>query len=168
MESLTNPCFEFWLLLHFDKVFELEQNKLLENPKVTAKRRYVEQELRKILPGYGKGSYRAMEVIKHIDKAIENEKKFCEDVVMLKDKVGSNLGCLIEELKKCKGDIQHGTKEIFSIQYGALVLRILSNWHIDLPDCSSAALSSIAVATATTHSSVLHLKQSFFLNVLET
>ena len=100
VESLTNSCFEFWLLLHFDKVFELEQNKLLENPKVTAKRRYVEQELRKILPGYGKGSYRAMEVIKHIDKAIENEKKFCEDVVMLKDKVGSNLGCLIEELKK--------------------------------------------------------------------
>ena len=49
---ITNPCFEFWLLLHFDKVFELEQNKLLENPKVTAKRRYVEQELRKILPGY--------------------------------------------------------------------------------------------------------------------
>ena len=39
-------------------------------------------------------------MIKHIDKAIENEKKFCEDVVMLKDKVGSNLGCLIEELKK--------------------------------------------------------------------
>ena len=100
VESLTNSCVEFWLLLHFDKVFELEQNKLLENPKVTAKRRYVEQELRKILPGYGKGSYRAMEVIKHIDKAIENEKKFCEDVVMLKDKVGSNLGCLIEELKK--------------------------------------------------------------------
>ena len=118
VESLTNSCFEFWLLLHFDEVFDLdqdkllenpkitanrryvEQNKLLENPKVTAKRRYVEQELRKILPGYGKGSYRAMEVIKHIDKAIENEKKFCEDVVMLKDKVGSNLGCLIEELKK--------------------------------------------------------------------
>ena len=39
VESLTNSCFEFWLLLHFDKVFELEQNKLLENPKVTAKKK---------------------------------------------------------------------------------------------------------------------------------
>ena len=37
---VTNPCFEFWLLLHFDKVFELDRDKLLENPKVTAKRRY--------------------------------------------------------------------------------------------------------------------------------
>ena len=49
-----------------------------------------------------------------------------------------------------------------------LVQRILSNWHLDLPDCSSAALSSIAVATATTHSSALHLKQSFCINVPET
>ena len=51
---VTNPCFEFWLLLHFDKVFELDRDKLLENPKVTAKRRYVEQELRRICPGYKK------------------------------------------------------------------------------------------------------------------
>ena len=49
-----------------------------------------------------------------------------------------------------------------------LVQRILSNWHLDLPDCLFAALSSIAVATATTLSSALHLKQSFCVNVPET
>ena len=48
---LINPCFEFWLLLHFDGVFELDREKLLKNPKVTAKRRYVEQELRRLWPG---------------------------------------------------------------------------------------------------------------------
>ncbi|MEY8329514.1 RloB family protein [Lachnospiraceae bacterium 48-33] len=48
---VTNPCFEFWLLLHFDGVFELDREKLLKNPKVTVKRRYVEQELRRLWPG---------------------------------------------------------------------------------------------------------------------
>lgn len=96
---ITNPCFEFWLLLHFDEVFELDQDKLLENPKVTAKRRYAEQELRRIWPEYRKSSYKAVELVKHIDKAIENEKAFCEDVTMLKKKIGSNLGSLIEEMK---------------------------------------------------------------------
>lgn len=96
---ITNPCFEFWLLLHFDKVFELDRNKLLENPKVTAKRRYVEQELRRIYPGYGKSSYDAAAIVTYIDKAIENEKEFCEDVTMLENEVGSNLGRLIEEMR---------------------------------------------------------------------
>ena len=37
-----------------------------------------------------------------------------------------------------------------------------------MPDFSSAALSSIDVATATPHSSALHMKQSFCVNVSET
>lgn len=96
---VTNPCFEFWLLLHFDKVFEVDKNKLLENPKVTAKRRYTEQELRRIWPGYTKSSYRAEELVREIDRAIENEKQFCEEVVSLKNSVGSNLGKLIENMR---------------------------------------------------------------------
>lgn len=96
---ITNPCFEFWLLLHFDEVFELDREKILENPRVTSKRRYVEQELRRILPGYEKSSYNTKEVVMRIDKAVENEKKFCEDVEELENKVGSNLGVLIREMK---------------------------------------------------------------------
>lgn len=96
---VTNPCFEFWLLLHFDKVFELDRDKLLENPKVTAKRRYVEQELRKIYPGYKKASYRAEELVKAIDHAIDNEKKFCEDIVNLENTIGSNIGRLIMDMR---------------------------------------------------------------------
>ena len=49
-----------------------------------------------------------------------------------------------------------------------LVQRILSNCYIDLSDFSSAALSSIAVATATPHSSALQLKKSFCANIAET
>lgn len=96
---ITNPCFEFWLLLHFDEVLGLDMDKLLENPKVTAKRRYAEQELRKIWPRYRKSSYKAEEIVRHIDKAIENEEKFCEDVALLENKVGSNLGLLIRKMR---------------------------------------------------------------------
>jgi hypothetical protein len=47
-------------------------------------------------------------------------------------------------------------------------VRILSNRHIDLPDFSSAALSSIVVATATPHSSALQMKKSSCVNIAET
>ncbi len=47
-----------------------------------------------------------------------------------------------------------------------LVQRILSNCYIDLSDFSSAALSSIAVATATPLSFALQLKKSSCRTVL--
>lgn len=96
---VTNPCFEFWLLLHFDEVFTLDKEKLLDNSKVTVKRRYAENELRKILPGYNKSSYHAEMLVKEIDKAIENEKKFCEDIEELECSVGSNIGMLITRMR---------------------------------------------------------------------
>ena len=49
-----------------------------------------------------------------------------------------------------------------------LVQRILSNRHIDLSDFSYAALLSIAVATATPHSSALHMRKSSCVNIADT
>lgn len=97
---VTNPCFEFWLLLHFDEVFGLDKEKLLNNPKITSKRRYAENELRKIYPHYSKSSYRAATLVKDIDKAIKNEKQFCEDIKELKEHVGSNIGMLITQMRR--------------------------------------------------------------------
>jgi len=97
---VTNPCFEFWLLLHFDEVFSLDQSKMLLNPKVTAKRRYTEEELRKVFPNYKKTRYDAEYLVNSIDKAIENEKKFCEDIEGLENSLGSNVGKLIDEMRK--------------------------------------------------------------------
>lgn len=92
---VTNPCFEFWLLLHFDEVLGLDREKLLQNPKVTAKRRYTEDALHKIYPRYRKSSYNAEIFVKNIDRAIENEKQFCEDIEQLEYSVGSNIGNMI-------------------------------------------------------------------------
>ena len=96
---VTNPCFEFWLLLHFDEVFCLDRDKLLENPQITSQRRYTEYELRKLLPGYTKSKYNVEALMSRVDKAVQNEKKFCEDIVKLEYEAGSNVGRLIEELK---------------------------------------------------------------------
>ena len=49
-----------------------------------------------------------------------------------------------------------------------LVQRILSNRHIDLSAFSYAALLSIAVATATPHSSALHMRKSSCVNIADT
>ena len=95
---VSNPCFEFWLLLHFDEVFELDLDKLLENPQVTAKRRYTEHELRKLLPGYSKSNYKTETLMKQVEMAIKNEEAFCEEIDGLRDKVGSNVGKVIKEL----------------------------------------------------------------------
>lgn len=97
---LTNPCFEFWLLLHFDEVMNLDMGKLLENPKVTSKRRYTEQQLRVLMPGFTKAKYNVAELMQRIDKAILNEKRFCEDDQELEHTVGSKVGLLLEELRK--------------------------------------------------------------------
>lgn len=95
---LTNPCFEFWLLMHFDDVMQLDNGQLFENPLVTSGRRYCEQELRKRMPGYKKSKYNAGKLVRNVNTAIGNEKKFCEDIEGLKDKIGSNIGLLICEM----------------------------------------------------------------------
>lgn len=96
---VTNPCFEFWLLLHFDEVHLINKEELLENKRASSKVRFVESELKKYF-SYNKNKYNAELLIEKIDLAIENEKKFCEDIEELKDKLGSNIGLLIQELKE--------------------------------------------------------------------
>ena len=96
---VTNLCFEFWLLLHFDEVHSINREELLENKRVNSKVRYVQSELKKYFP-YNKNRYNAELLIEKIDLAIENEKSFCEDIEELKDELGSNVGLLIQELKE--------------------------------------------------------------------
>lgn len=97
---ITNPCFEFWLLMHFDDVMELDPELLLENPKVSSGRRYCEQELRKRIPKYSKSKYDAIGLVRNVEKAIRNESLYCENEKELKNTIGSNVGMLIREMQK--------------------------------------------------------------------
>lgn len=95
---ITNPCFEFWLLMHFDEVHNLDMEKVKKNGNVTKKRKYTEDELRKLVKGYKKDSIQFPVFADKITDAIKNEKSFAEDVSELKDMIGSNIGLLISEL----------------------------------------------------------------------
>lgn len=97
---VSNPCFEFWLLLHFDEVRNLNEEELLENAQVSNKKSYLEKHLTKFMGAYRKNKYDANSLIKSIDKAIQNEKSYCEDIEQLESSLGCNLGLLIEEIRK--------------------------------------------------------------------
>ncbi len=53
-----------------------------------------------MFPNYKKACYDAKSLVINIDKAIENEKNFCEDIEKLENRLGSNVGKLIVEMRK--------------------------------------------------------------------
>lgn len=100
---LTNPCFEFWLLMHFNDISNLDEKLLLKNPKVASKRRYTEQQLKERMQRYHKSSYDVAWFVERIDTAIENEKKYCENEDALEYSLGSRVGILIQEMRGTSG-----------------------------------------------------------------
>lgn len=101
---ISNPNFEFWLLMHFDTVSSLDREKIKANDRIDkgskSSVRFVQYELRKALGKYKKSWFDAESLIKNIDKAIKNEKSFCEALPDLKNEIGSNIGVFIEDLRK--------------------------------------------------------------------
>ena len=97
---VTNPCFEFWILLHYNEVFNYNRNDLLENKKesVKAKKRFIEKQLSILMGGYNKDKLNFEKLVGKVDTAITNEKQFCEDSVGLKTNLGSNVGLLLSEM----------------------------------------------------------------------
>lgn len=103
---LTNPCFEYWLLLHFEETSLLDKTLLLENSKINALgvpsrngKSFTERELSKLLPGFKKDSYDAESLMPKIDIAISQEESLCENPEELEYSLGSRVGLLIKELR---------------------------------------------------------------------
>jgi len=103
---LTNPAFEFWLLLHLDDI-RFDEEEMLENPKDDSDRRYSERMLSKYIPGYNKHSLDkavftgkdgdCRPILKAINAADENgyTRRSCE----LKGRIGSSIPLLIREMR---------------------------------------------------------------------
>ena len=94
---LSNPTFELFLIMHDDKVFELDKREMLENRKQNKNRRFLEVQLSSIF-GCNKRSLDFEKFKPNIRKAINNEKKFCEDLSGLKKELGSNVGKLLDSI----------------------------------------------------------------------
>lgn len=97
---VINPCFEFWLLLHFKDCLDYSKEQLFENTYVTSNNTFVYEELKKYDPSYTKSRFNANIYMEKIEIAIENAKYYENDITLLKDNVGTNLMFLFDELKK--------------------------------------------------------------------
>lgn len=97
---ITNPSFEFWLYLHVNDAKNINYEKWLSN-----KNNYAVNELIKECPFFtDKSNFNAQEFINRIDIAVNNEKLYCEDIKQLENKLGSNIGLLITELRNKPND----------------------------------------------------------------
>lgn len=97
--ALSNPSFEFWLLLHVVDINTYDREQLFENKK-ESKKRYLEKELSKVLKGYNKVKIKEVDFISNekIKKALNQEKVFENDLEKIIDNLGSNVGSLINEI----------------------------------------------------------------------
>jgi len=100
--ALSNPTFEFWLLLHITSIKEYDSDTLLENPKPRAKskKRYIEKELSKILGGYNKKKMRFEDFKLGISDAIARAKELECNNEHLINKLGTSVCLLVEKLIK--------------------------------------------------------------------
>jgi len=102
---MTNPCFEMWLLLHFEEALHIDRKDLLSDRKEDGKR-YTERMLDDILlrfdpdAGYDKTCLDFGRFMHRIDDAIYNEKMFCHDIKCIRSEVGSNIGSLMEMMRR--------------------------------------------------------------------
>ena len=94
---LSNPTFELFLLMHDDKVLELNKKEMLENRKQSRNKRFLELQLSSIF-GCNKTNLDFEKFKSNILKAIKNETYFCEELEKLKNELGSNVGKLIESI----------------------------------------------------------------------
>ena len=99
---ISNPCFEFWLLLHFSNVFEEYANDLeliKQNSKVSNAHTFVSREVSNKAHHGKKHIGFKTNYLPNVDKAITNAKLFPSNPDQLVDSIGCNIWQLIENMR---------------------------------------------------------------------
>lgn len=95
--ALTNPCFEFWLLLHHFEVSDFQEEELLVNRKYNKKKRFIDRYLNKHLAGgYLKNDIQPERFLPHLQRAIDQAKLFAGNNLLTE--LGSDNYKLLEKL----------------------------------------------------------------------
>ena len=101
--AVSNPCFEFWLLLHLKDISEFSENELeliLKNDKVTSKKNYIDLKITEILGSYNKSNPKPELFLPSINLAIERAKELDKNSEEYPKKLGSHVYKVVEKLKK--------------------------------------------------------------------
>ena len=99
---ITNPCFEFWLLLHFSDVLEEYSDRLdliRENKKISNAHTFVSYELSQKAHHGKKGLAFREKYLPHIEEAVIRASKFASDNESLLSDIGCNIWKLIKEMQ---------------------------------------------------------------------
>ena len=98
--ALSNPTFEFWLLLHITSIENYDPEKLLANPKLTkrAKKRYLETLLAELTGGYNKNKLKFDKFEPGIADAITRAKQLPVDNKILMNNLGTSVCILVEKI----------------------------------------------------------------------
>ncbi|SCX52111.1 RloB domain-containing protein [Lysinibacillus fusiformis] len=100
--GISNPNFEFYLLLHINDAKHYNKIDLLENIRKTSKKKFVEYELNEALKtiggSYQKNKYNAKIFIDRFDEFLSNIGHYEINNISLKNNLGSSVHKIIENL----------------------------------------------------------------------
>lgn len=104
---VTNPCFEFWLLMHFPNNCEFDEHKMLYNKKDKG-RTFAEEILNGAMQAefgcsYSKSKVHADKIVvpERVDMAIEKSQNWATQLDVLKTSIGTNLALLFRQMRSC-------------------------------------------------------------------
>lgn len=102
--TITSPCFEIWLLLHYENALESNikphEGDIIKNKKVSSSHSYISKLCSDISGVNPKNNVNFMFIKDNVNVAIEEEKKICQVNKEMFSVLGSNVGILIEDMKK--------------------------------------------------------------------
>ena len=99
---VSNPGFELWLLMHSGNFASMKEDLTarFSRMKPSAFLEHVEKLLKQEFDGYNKSRLKAEPFMQAMGTAIANEKRLAENIDALKNEMGSNVGLLIEEMRR--------------------------------------------------------------------
>lgn len=102
--AITSPCFELWLLLHYDGSVDIHirpnQKEILKNKKESNNHTFMSKKFASVSGMNSKSNLKVENLIKNVDTAIIQEKTVSQVAEEMATAIGSNIGVLIEELRK--------------------------------------------------------------------
>lgn len=99
---ISNPGFELWLLMHSSNFATMKDDLAAKFSTMTPPEflDHIESLLKQEFDGYNKSKLKTQPFMLAINTAIANEKMFTESVDALKNDMGSNIGLLIQEMRR--------------------------------------------------------------------
>ena len=102
--TVTSPCFELWLILHYENAVEkyvaTNKDRLFDNEKVSRAHSFASNLFSEISGTNPKSGSFFNKLKGGIDLAVEQEKALEQDILKMTTEIGSNVGVLIEQMRE--------------------------------------------------------------------